>query len=103
MRVGDIIKAKVDTEYTTHHFALTTYKVDDYYLDLSVGAVVKGRVFRKIEDENDSKYSYWFMVTERLIGILKNNSPLGYGSYVNAKVHSMNSNFVKFRFESYVE
>lgn len=102
LQIGSTFKAKIDTEYKENYFALNTFEVDCYYIPYKIGDIIPGKVLARIEDSKKSRYSYWFMVTERIIGIIKSDFPLGYGQKVFAKVHSQNENFIKFRFNSYI-
>ena len=101
LQVGSVLKVKIDTEYKKNYFALTTYKVEDYYIPFKTGDIIEGTVLARLEDDDKYRYSYWFMVTIRIIGIIKSDRPLGYGQKIKAKVHSENENFIKFRFDSY--
>ena len=103
MQIGTTFKVKIDSEYSQSLFALTTYQVDDYYTNLDLNSTVTGKVLKRVEDDMEHKYSYWFMITPRIIGILKSNFPLGYGQIINARMHNQNENFIKFRFVSYTD
>lgn len=102
LQIGSTFKARIDNQYRNNFYALTTFRVDDYTLNLNPNDIVIGKVFAKLEGDDEFRYSYWFMITPQTMGIIKSSIPLGYGQLIKAKVHNINDNFIKFRFDSYV-